>query len=350
MPSDAGPASLAHFARARAVAERERRLDAELAGLLDHRAAGGVHAAVEDHVGVLALHLGQDRLEVGRLVVGLFARDDLHAGGLQRLLDFVGEAFAVGRRVVGDRDLLRLELIRHVRGDRRTLLVVAADGAEHDLEALFGELRVRRRAGDHRQAGLVVDGRGGNRHAGVQVADHAGDLGVDELLGDRRAHLRVGLVVLAHHLELDDLAADLDLPRGGFVDGEVHAVLVVLAEVGDAAGQRAGMADLDRHDFFGGRPSGLRLSSVLPCRNRRRLRARPRPASGRAYGSCSFKSSENRGMPTGQQAIIGPVAHVVNPPAGHPSAAPRRSRAPATARRTGRQPVAAGFSISAAEA
>ena len=46
-------------------------------------------------------------------------------------------------------------------------------------------------------------------------------------------------------LELDRLAADLDLLGVGFVDGEVHAVLVVLAEVRDAAGQRAGVADLD---------------------------------------------------------------------------------------------------------
>ncbi len=39
---------------------------------------------------------------------------------------------------------------------------------------------------------------------------------------------------------------------GGFVDGEVHAVLVVLAEVGDAAGQRTGVADLDGDGLLGG--------------------------------------------------------------------------------------------------
>jgi hypothetical protein len=132
------------------------------------------------------------------------------------------------------------------------LLVVAADGAEHDLEPLLGQLRIRRRAGNHRDAGLVVHGGSRNRHAGVEVTDNAGDLGIDELLRDGRAHLRVSLVVFAHHLELDRLAADLDLLRGGFVDGEVDAVLVVLAEVGDAARQRAGVADLDDDDFFSG--------------------------------------------------------------------------------------------------
>ena len=95
------------------------------------------------------------------------------------------------------------------------------------------------------------------------MADHAGDLGVDELLRDRRAHLRVGLVVLAHHFELDRLAADLDLPVVGFVDGEMDAVLVVLAEVGDAAGQRAGVADLDDHDVFGRGAAALGASAFL---------------------------------------------------------------------------------------
>ena len=89
------------------------------------------------------------------------------------------------------------------------------------------------------------------------MAGDAGDLGVDELLGDGRPHLRVGLVVLAHELELDRLAADLHLAGGVLVDGQAGAVLVVLAEVGDAAGQRAGVADLDGDDFFGrGRGGG----------------------------------------------------------------------------------------------
>jgi hypothetical protein len=46
-------------------------------------------------------------LEVGGLVGGLLARDDLDAGGLQRLLDLVREAFAIGGGVVvHERDLL----------------------------------------------------------------------------------------------------------------------------------------------------------------------------------------------------------------------------------------------------
>ena len=88
------------------------------------------------------------------------------------------------------------------------------------------------------------------------MADDAGDLRVGELLRDRRAELRVGLVVLAHELELDRLAADLHLLRGRFLDREARAVLVVLAEVRDAAGQRAGVADLDRDGVVGRRRPG----------------------------------------------------------------------------------------------
>ena len=101
-----------------------------------------------------------------------------------------------------------LLLAGEVVGDGRTLLVVAADDAEHALEALLGQRRIGGGTGNHRHAGLVVDRRGGNRGAGIQVADDAGDLGVDQLLRHGVADLRVGLVVFRHQFELDLLAAD----------------------------------------------------------------------------------------------------------------------------------------------
>src|SRR6185503_8232534 len=223
---------------------------------LEERAARGVHAAVEDHVGVLRLDLGEDRLEVGFLVGGALAAHHVHLVGLQRLLDLVGEALAVGGLVVDEGDLLRLQLVRDVRGDGRALLVVAAHGAEHGLHAALGELRVGGRARDHRDPGLAVDLRGGDRDARVQVAHHGGDLGVHELLGDGRAHLRVGLVVLAHHLERDGLAVDGDLLVVRLRDREGHAVLVVLAEVGDRARERPGVGDGDRGAGRSGRDGG----------------------------------------------------------------------------------------------
>ena len=55
---------------------------------------------------------------------------------------------------------------------------------------------------------LRVDLGSGNRHARIEVPDHRGDLRVDELLRHQRADLGIALVVLAHHLEGDELAAD----------------------------------------------------------------------------------------------------------------------------------------------
>ena len=87
------------------------------------------------------------------------------------------------------------------------------------------------------------------------MSDHAGNLGVHQLLRHGGAHLRVGLVVFGHQGELDRLAVDLDAGRVRLVDRETRAVLVVLAEVRDAAGERRDVADLDflrRRSGFGG--------------------------------------------------------------------------------------------------
>jgi hypothetical protein len=75
------------------------------------------------------------------------------------------------------------------------------------------------------------------------VPDHGGDLGVDELLRDRRARLRVGLVVLARHLERDRHAADHQLLVVRLGHGERGAVFVVLAQVRDRAGEGARVGD-----------------------------------------------------------------------------------------------------------
>ena len=169
--------------------------------------------------------------------------------------------FAVGGGVVGDRDLLDLHRFE-ILGDGGSLLVVAADDAEHVVETLLGQLGVGRRAGDHRDAGLVVHGGRRDRDAGIQVTDHAVRLCVGELLRDGRTELRVGLVVFAKHLELDGLPADLDLLVVGLVDREVSPVVVVLAEVRDLAGERTRRADLDGDRFFDGgrgRGGGFRL-------------------------------------------------------------------------------------------
>jgi len=88
------------------------------------------------------------------------------------------------------------------------------------------------------------------------VPDNGDDAGVDDLLRGQRAFLRVGLVVFGDEFELEGLVADLEAAGGvDFLDGEAGAVLVVFAQVRDAAGQRRDVADLD--DCDGGGGSGL---------------------------------------------------------------------------------------------
>jgi hypothetical protein len=200
--------------RAHAVAREERRLDAELGHLLGHRAGRGVHAAVHHDVRLGAADLGQDRVEVGGLVVREFARDDLQALFLRDLLDHVRQALAVGGAVVDDRDGLGLQRLGGVIGEHRALLVVVGDDAEGGLESLLRVLRIGRRGRDLRDARVGVDLRGRNRRAGVQVADDGNGAGVDDLLRGQRAFLRVGLVVLGDELELEGLVADLQAAGG----------------------------------------------------------------------------------------------------------------------------------------
>ena len=65
------------------------------------------------------------------------------------------------------------------------------------------------------------------------------------LLATDGALLRIAGVVFGEQLELGLLAADGDALGVQLVDGHAGAVLVVLAEVGDAAAGRADVADLD---------------------------------------------------------------------------------------------------------
>ena len=61
--------------------------------------------------------------------------------------------------------------------------------------------------------------------------------------------------------------------------------------------------------------------------------------------ACSFKSSGNRGMPNGQQTIIGPARAVVNPPLKSQAGRPPFAHAGRGLSRLGRDPSQRGFPI-----
>jgi hypothetical protein len=77
------------------------------------------------------------------------------------------------------------------------------------------------------------------------MPDDRRHLRIHELLRDERAELGVALVVLAHHAEEDGHPPDHQPLRVGLVDGERHAVLVILALVRDGTRQRAGDTEGD---------------------------------------------------------------------------------------------------------
>ncbi|OBQ32852.1 MAG: hypothetical protein AN484_27630, partial [Aphanizomenon flos-aquae WA102] len=66
-------------------------------------------AAEHDQVGFFAFDLGQDRLEVGVLVRGVLARNQLDAQRFCGGFEVIGETLAVGRAVVDYRDRFALQ-------------------------------------------------------------------------------------------------------------------------------------------------------------------------------------------------------------------------------------------------
>src|SRR5690606_17692169 len=109
-------------------------------------------------------------------------------------------------------------------------------------------------------AGSVVDLRGRDGGARVQVTDHAVDLGVDQLGGGSRALLGVGGIVFSQQFELGILAIDLQTGSVELVDGHAGTVFVVFAQVGNGTAGGPHVTDLDNHAFrsSGGGGSGRR--------------------------------------------------------------------------------------------
>ena len=104
------------------------------------------------------------------------------------------------------------------------------------------------------------------------------------------ASLAVSGVIFGQQFELGLLAVDHDALGIGFFNGQLGAVFVVLAEVGDLAGRRADVTDLD-DDFL---RSSRGRSSFRFCFRLFFLAAkRPNPA---CYGDCNRCESEFIGL------------------------------------------------------
>src|SRR6185436_12692006 len=116
-----------------------------------------------------------------------------------------------------------------------------------------------RRHGKLWNPGIAVHLRRGNRHARVEMPDHARDLGIDELLGNHRSEFRFGLIVFGDELELDRLVPDLEWLRVELAYRKLGAVLIVLAVARLPTGQRRCETDLD--DFLSLHRGGRQYAS-----------------------------------------------------------------------------------------
>ena len=150
-----------------AITAHELGLNAQLLELAQHRAGHGIHAAVEDHIGLLALDVGEDGHEVGGLVGGVLTANNLSTGGLHALGELIGHALTIGSAVIDDGHRLAFEVVDGVTAQSATELTVIGHHTEGCLVALKRVLGVGGRGRDLRNARIRVNLRGGDGGAGV---------------------------------------------------------------------------------------------------------------------------------------------------------------------------------------
>jgi hypothetical protein len=115
---------------------------------------------------------------------------------LDGFLELVGFPLAECGAVVDDRNAFRLRHLDCVDACVAGILRVRGNHHEGVRKAAAGNDRVRRGGVDDRNACLLINLRGGNRRARVEVADHHRNARIHQLLRDLHADARVRLVVL----------------------------------------------------------------------------------------------------------------------------------------------------------
>ena len=227
------------------AAEHLHVVHAQLGHLAQHGASLAVHTAVENGLGFFRLDRGEDGHEIGGLVVGELAGNDLHAQFFRVFLVHAGQALAVGGAVVNHGHIFQLEHMGRVVGQGGAQGVVVGNHAVGGVPAGLGQVGVGGGAGDHRNATVVKHLGGRNSHTRVHKGDGARHLVVAQLLRSSRALLGIGRIVFGHDLEFHLLACDFHALGVEVFNGHAHAVFIVLAKVGLGAGDRANVADFD---------------------------------------------------------------------------------------------------------
>src|SRR6266571_4110653 len=159
-------------------------------------------AADIDEVDVIALQARDDGVKIlVALVVGLehlFGK----AGLVERLLGFVGEAFAVGGLVVEDGDVLAFVIFRNVFGGDQALLIVAAADARHVPELALGEQRIGGGRRDLQHVAVGIGFRRRDRRRRTIVARDEREFRAGELFRDRARLLGIAGIVADFQCQL----------------------------------------------------------------------------------------------------------------------------------------------------
>ena len=213
--------------------------------MAQHRASLWIHTAEEDGVWVLGLDGSQNGHEVCGLVGGELLVNHFHALGCSGLLEHVSNALAVRSTVVHDGDSLELQGVSSVESQTSAQGVVVGNDTEGGLVAGLGQVGVGGRAGDVRNAAVVVNLGCRDGGTGVQVAHNASNLGIAQFLSGGSALLRISSVVFSNQFKLDLLAADGDTLCVQLFNGHAGAIFVVFAVVSLGAGNRSHVTDLD---------------------------------------------------------------------------------------------------------
>ena len=258
-----------------AVGDDERALPAGVAQLLDERRGLGRVATEEQRVGARARHLRDGGAEVGLLLLDRVVADDDCEPRSLRTMSARPLPYSDASSMTNAFVALRVSLMYlAAAGPCVASLPRARKKVFQPLSASFGLVADGVMVDE---AGLVERRVGGLGLTGERGADDADDLlVVDGLLGQGRGLRRVTLRVVV--LE-GDLAVGVLLVV--VVEGEVHAVLDVDAQVGVRAGEGTEHADLVVAAGCGA-TAGAPVSAVSPPLVPQAPRASAATASGTA--------------------------------------------------------------------
>ena len=165
-------------------------------------------------------------------------RHDFCAIGLRRFDELIRQTLPVSGAIIDDRDFFRSQIFGCIFTQHAALLRVIRHYAKGGFEILRGVGHCGGRGRNLRDAAIVVDSGCGYGGAGIQMADHAADFVVHQLLRDDGGGLGVSLIVFADQLETHFAPAYDDAFGVGVVYRHTGAAFVILADVCLWAGQR----------------------------------------------------------------------------------------------------------------